>query len=113
MREKEIIDPELGHRIQVAREYLGLTQDTLSEMIGMGQKNLSNVEGGRVGISVNTLKRICRALSVSSDSLLFGAPPQNDQAELSERLANLPPARFSVAKRQLAILLEAFALGRP
>ena len=47
-------------------------------MIGIGPKSLSAIERGTVGISLAALKRVCSALSVSSDSIIFGRTEEND-----------------------------------
>ena len=112
MKDKKALNIEIGIRIKQEREKAGLTQERFSELIGLGPKSVSAVECGAVGVSLSTLQRICRVLSVSSDALLFGAQAQNDAIDLVARLERLSPAQFQIASDLLNKLLEAFALGK-
>ncbi len=95
--EKKDINIEIGRRIKNARETAGLTQDRFAELIDMGPKNLSSVERGQVGISIATLQRICRVLSISSDQILFESKTDNNPSELAERLSRLTPQQYQIA----------------
>ena len=107
---KKEINVAIGANIKRAREKAGFTQEEFSEMIGLGPKSLSAAERGTVGISLSTLQRICRTLSVSSDSILFDAVETNDVAELTARLKLLSPRQFKIANEMVCKLLEAFSL---
>ena len=110
MKEKKPINIEIGQRIREQREAAGLTQETFSEMIGLGVKHVSAMECGSVGLSLTTLKTICTVLAISSDTLLFGNREKNDVSSLSERLEHLSPKQYKVAEAVMSSLLEAFAL---
>ena len=77
MQEKKQINVEVGSNVKRKREQVGLTQEQLSEKIGIGVKSLSAIERGTVGVSLLTLRNICDALNVSSDALLFGDEKTN------------------------------------
>lgn len=112
MREKKELNIRVGARIKQARENAGLTQERFAELVSLAPKNVSDIERGIVGVSLGTLKRICETLSVSSDSILFGATEErnsNDPAGLAERLGNLPTAQYAIAADVVNKLLEAFA----
>lgn len=110
--EKKDINLEIGRRIKNARETAGLTQDRFAELIDMGPKNLSSVERGQVGISIATLQRICRVLSISADQILFGTEIDNSPSEIAERLSRLTPQQFQIANDILNKLIEGFALQK-
>ena len=110
MDSKKEINISIGSNIKKAREKAGLTQEQLSEMIGIGPKSLSAVERGTVGISITTLQKICNILPVSSDSLIFGSNTQNDVKGLAQRLERLTPKQYEIARDTLYILLKAFDL---
>ena len=111
MNEKKELDILIGGNIKRERIKAGYTQEKFSELIGMGTKSLSAVERGTVGVSLVTLMKICRILSISSNSLLFENTPKNDVQALTERLERLTPDQFAIASDVLCRLLEAFALG--
>lgn len=114
MKEKKALDVHVGLQIKKARETAGLTQDRFAEIIGMGTKNVSAIERGMAGISVPALKRICEALSVSSDTLLMDKPKNGIDDErlelLAERLKHLPPQQLELALEINNKLFEAFSL---
>lgn len=62
---------EMGQKIQLARKEAGYTQDELAELLDINPKNLSAVERGALGLSIERLCTISMALHVSVDSLLF------------------------------------------
>ncbi|MEM6727805.1 MAG: helix-turn-helix transcriptional regulator [Pseudomonadota bacterium] len=56
--------------IKLWREHRGLSQDALAEAAGVPRPNISAIEKGRRGASVETLKRIADALNVRLDDLV-------------------------------------------
>lgn len=108
--QKKEINVEIGINIKKEREKAGLTQERFAEMIDIGVKSLSSVECGNVGISLATLRRICTALSISSDAILFTDIPKNDTSNLTKRLERLTPEQFEIAENMIRELLKAFAL---
>lgn len=63
---------EIGARIKLARHREYITQEVLAESIGVTPQYLSDLECGKVGTSIYTLRKLCKSLHVSSDYLLFG-----------------------------------------
>ena len=117
MREKKPINIEVGQYVKQCREEAGLTQESFAELIGLGVKHVSAIECGSVGVSLPTLRRMSKALSVPADVLLFGAPDKTEQegrtAELQgmlSRLSRLPYGKFRVVKEIIDKLLEALAM---
>ncbi len=110
MNEKQELDSLIGNNIRRERLRAGYTQDQFSELIGIGSKSLSAVERGQVGISLLTLRRICKVLSVSSNIILFESTPQNDVQAISECLKTLTPHQFSIAQKVFDNLMEAFSV---
>lgn len=62
----------IGKRIRSKRESAGYTREQLSELCALSPRFLANVELGDSAVSLETLMTLCRVLSCSSDSLLFG-----------------------------------------
>lgn len=111
MKEKKIINIQIGNEIRKARKRAGLTQEQFGEMMSMslGTKNVSDIERGVTGITVSTLKRICEKLSISSDAILFGEREQNDIDYITKQLKNLSPNHFTIIKELLDKIIETFA----
>ena len=97
MSEKQELKTLVGSNIKREREKAGLTQDTLSEMIGLEAKTLSAVERGTVGISMSSLLRICDVLKISPSIILYRSDRCNDVQGLADQLARLSPEQFAIA----------------
>lgn len=111
MSEKKEIDILVGGNIKRERIKAGYTQEKFSELVGIGTKSLSAIERGTVGVSLTTLLKMCKVLSISSNSLLFENTPKNDIQAITERLERLTPEQFEIANTVLCKVIEAFALS--
>ena len=112
MRPIQEINVILGENIRRERERAGYTQERLSEMIDMSTQNLSTVERGMAGVSLKMLRRICEALKVSADDLLFGQWEKSDGEALIRKLERLDARQMRIVQEVLLALLEAFALKK-
>lgn len=111
MKKRKAINVLMGANIQRERERAGFTQEKFSEMIDIGEKFLSSIECGASGASITTLMKICNALHVSSDTLLFEQEEKNDVENLTAQLERLTPEQFRIVSDVVYKLMEAFALG--
>lgn len=64
------INVTLGERIKLARSANKITREKLAELIDVSPRFLAEVEAGKVGVALQTLKNISIALSSSTDYLL-------------------------------------------
>ncbi len=62
----------IGKRIRNKREQQGLSREKLSELANISSQFLADIETGKKGMTVSTLKKICSALYISSDEIVFG-----------------------------------------
>jgi transcriptional regulator with XRE-family HTH domain len=62
----------VGGRVRKTRELLSLTQEYVSNKIGVSPQHVSDIERGEVGISIGTLIKLCDTLNVTADYILFG-----------------------------------------
>ena len=112
MKKEENI--RIGAQIRKARRNHGYTQEQLSELIGVTPQYLSDLERGRVGTSITTLRRICSVLHVSSDFILFsetrpGTNPDSaengfDTSLIFEQIQSLPDGHRILLKQYLSLL---------
>lgn len=72
MQAKKPINIRVGKNIQQLREERHYTQEALSEKIGVTPNHLSAIERGVSGISLELMEKLCQALSVTADHILFG-----------------------------------------
>lgn len=73
-----------GKRIREMREYQRLSREKLAEMANISTQFLADIETGRKGMTVVTLKKICDALHTTTDSIIYG----NDN-EAGPKLENI------------------------
>lgn len=57
----------IGNRIRQEREKRDMSQNELSEKIGIGSNNLSRIELGKFNIGADTLHKIADALNLQLD----------------------------------------------
>lgn len=61
-----------GKRIKIIRNARNITQEKLAEMSKLTLAHISNIENGHSKMSIDSLIAISNALSVSTDTILFG-----------------------------------------
>lgn len=77
----------LGAKLKKIRNEQKITREALSEMIDISSRFMADVESGKVGVSLATLKKICRVLGVSADYLL-GLTENEENSGEYERIVN-------------------------
>lgn len=66
---------EVRHRLRIAREYAGLEQDELAELIGVSRNTVSNAEKGRVHPRKITINAWALACGVPASWIWTGQHP--------------------------------------
>lgn len=61
---------DIGRRIKQKRTEKGITQETLSELVGIGPSHMSHIESGKTVPSFEVFIAIVNALECSVDELL-------------------------------------------
>ena len=61
---------DIGKRIKKKRVEKGLTQERLSELIGVGASHMSHMESGKTIPSMEVFITLCNVLECSADELL-------------------------------------------
>lgn len=81
------IDVAVGHRIRVRRKWLGISQSTLAEHLGVSFQQVQKYERGANRVSASMLVKIAQKLDTSVAELVGeSAAPQGDES-LFEKLA--------------------------
>lgn len=70
MTDSKEINIILGANIKYIRNKCNITREKLAEKIDVSTRFLSDVEGGKVGVSLTTLKNLSKSLNISTDYLL-------------------------------------------
>lgn len=64
------INQILGERVKLLRKKNGYTREEFAEKISVSSRFLADLESGKVGVSISTLKIIAQQLNTSSDYLI-------------------------------------------
>ncbi len=81
----------IGKRIRGMREFQKLSRERLAESANISTQFLADIETGKKGMTVATLKKICTALHTSADSIIFGS--ENDSNFNIEAMLRAVPER--------------------
>ena len=88
----ELFFKELGARIAQARKDHGLTQQELSEQLGVAQQTLAHYEVGRTRMPASMLPTVARLLTLSLDELMGQPLPRATRASPATRSGKRGPA---------------------
>lgn len=91
-------------RIRKAREDAGYTREQFAELLDVSTSYLAEVERGRTGVSLKTLKAICKLLGLSADYVIFGTADSED-AVLLDKLHRLDRKYIPLIESTLNLLL--------
>lgn len=94
----------MGQRILARRKTLGLTQDDLAEMIGVTPPMISNLEQGKKAIRPDNLAKVCKALGLSTDFVLYGADTQTTVDVIADKLTQLTEAELQIVNDMIDAL---------
>ncbi len=77
----------IGNRIREARREKKLTQEELSEKCACTATHISNIENGKIGISLELLYKICILLDKSMDYFVMDHLEVNPQVKINSVIA--------------------------
>ena len=93
---------KIGHRVKVSRKEENLSQEALAEKCATTSRYLSDIENGKCKPSLDMLAKICVALDVSIDSLLYDSPiPYTGYL-----VKNAIPEKVNMLNKQSLIFLD-------
>lgn len=85
---------EVGKRLYERRKQLRMTQEELAEQVGITAQTISTAELGKKAMRADTIIRVCGALDISADYLLFGYVSTQDLSILSQKVSQLTPEQY-------------------
>ena len=95
---------QMGQRILARRKALGLTQDDLAEMIGVTSPMISNLEQGKKAIRPDNLAKVCKALGLSADFVLYGGDTNSFIDVVVEKLTHLTDNELKIVNDMIDAL---------
>lgn len=97
----------LGERLRNRRTALGLTQESVSDQIGISLRYYQMLERGERKVSLDTLISLSRIMSISVDYLLFGNVAHAFDNPMSDILNGLSPRQREDALKILQLYSNA------
>lgn len=101
------LNKEIGLRVGQLRARQGLTREQLSDLAGISDRFIYDIEIGRKGASAETLFKLSKAFKVTSDYLLFGSEDNSDFHFIIEALKQLDSDDLKSVEKILIDVIEA------
>ncbi len=99
------IKKAFGQNVRKYRKRRGFSQETLAELVGLGQKSISPIETGSSFISMDKLEKLCEVLEVEPFQLFLTNEQSGDIADDLQRERVL--ARLNTCnRRELELLCD-------
>src|SRR5574337_545304 len=86
-----------GRLVRKHRERLGLTQDQLSQRVGLSRTSITNIERGRQKVLLHQVFMLAESLEANPEALL----PTLQAGQRSKRLSNSRPVVNSQLNRPM------------
>lgn len=93
---------EVGRRVRIARERIGLTQDALASQVMLSRTSVTNIEKGRQKVMAHTICNLAEALNIPPSELFpaLGQESIRDDKATAENPASSTSRPTSVPKRK-------------
>jgi transcriptional regulator with XRE-family HTH domain len=99
-----ILDMEFPQRLSAIRKEKGLTQQKLAKLVGLHVAQVRRYEGGTSQPTLEVIRKLAVALSVSADTLLFDKDERGPDNDL--RLQFEAISRFEPEEKQIRVTLD-------
>ena len=100
------INLALGCKVKDLRTRKKITREKLAEELDISSRFLADVEAGKVGVSLETLIKLCIALGTTSDYLLgIIQIEQSAYQELETRIKQIPAKYIPQLTQMVTIIL--------
>lgn len=98
----------IGNKLLNIRKRMGLTQAEVAEKAGLSDRTYADIERGTVNMRIETILRICSALSITPDEILTESHYEThlSQEEVFTRLNACTPKQRDTALRLLTVYLQ-------
>lgn len=108
---KKNIDSEIGKRVRSCREKLGYSREELSEKANIATSFLSTIELGKGSFTAEVLKKLCKALGVSADYIVFGKEHDECWDSISDMLSGLDKRYFSYVENIVSSYIKSILIN--
>lgn len=95
----------IGQKIRTVREKQKLSREKLAELSNISTQFLADIETGKKGMTVVTLKKICTALHISADSVIFETT-NNDTSVINAMLSTVPKEKYEDMEQIINMIIK-------
>jgi transcriptional regulator with XRE-family HTH domain len=110
-----LLTMDFGKRLASLRKQRAMTQQTLADTVGCHVTMIRRYEASETQPTLEVIRNMARALSVSADTLVFDEgerSPSDDLLLQFEAIAQLPPEEQAVVKEVLDSLIIKYQARR-
>ena len=100
---------EIGMRVRNRREELHFTREQTAELAGLSVQFMASIELGKQRMTTDSLARVCKALGISADYIVFGSDRPVPEHDLNAMLMPLDKKAREQAEQLLSIFVQAVA----
>ena len=101
---------KVGNIIAKQREYLGLSQEKLAEKADLSFQFISAIETGRQSFTITTLNKLCRALHMSADKIVFGEENQTDTQQITALIQTIDEKYLPLAEEHIKTFIKTISM---
>lgn len=94
----------IGKRIRDIREEQSLSREQVAEKANISSQFLADIETNKKGMTVTTLKKLCDALQVSADSIVYGI--ENNEEQIFENIKKLLQSLSEDQKKKMYYIIK-------
>ena len=95
---------EMGERFAQRRKELHLTQEELSERIDLSSQTISCIELGKKAVRPENLAKLCSALDISADYILYGKRSEQQMNDTIAKLSALDREAYTTVRELIDLL---------
>lgn len=96
----------MGVRIAQRRKELHLTQEQLSEKMGLSLQSISCIELGKKAVRPENLANLCNYLDVTADYVLYGKRNEQQMHDTVVKLSSLSPEAYRIVQDLINLLYD-------
>lgn len=109
---EELLLKEMGQRLTARRKQLRMTQEEVAEKADMTTHTISTAETGRKALRPANIVKLCVALDMSADYLLFGRIASGDISILSSKVSQLLPEQYHFLEDMINSFISAVTFDK-
>lgn len=110
--DKQEFNKVVGGRIRKHREDLGYSRETFAEKAELAVSFVSRIEQGNASFTADSMRKLCYALGVSADYILFGTEAHGDLTTINAMLSGVEPDYIPLVEQLLSAYIKSIQLSK-